>query len=71
MRASGSPAAAGYRRQTSVRAVSGRRAIPMTKSRITSGQVWQYQNGLAGLRGLGMPPPYPAIALHSGPVQFF
>ena len=43
----------------------------MTKSRITSGQVWQYQNGLAGLRGLGMPPPYPAIALNSGPVQFF
>lgn len=44
----------------------------MSKSRITSVRGWQYQNGLAGLRrGLGMPPPYPAIALHSGPVQFF
>jgi len=49
---------------------SGNQTYISTTSRITSGDEWKYRNGLAGLRGLGMPPPYSAIALNSKLVQF-
>jgi hypothetical protein len=46
--------------------LSGKRTYISTTSRITSGEELKYRNGLAGLRGRGMHPPYPAPSLPAG-----
>jgi len=43
------------------RRLSGKRTYISTTNRITSGDELMYRNGLAGLRGRGIPPPYSAL----------
>jgi hypothetical protein len=48
-------------RTSTLRRLSRKRTYISTISRITFGEELKYRNGLAGLRGRGMRPPYPAL----------
>ena len=51
-------------RSSTLRSDSGNRTYSITTSRITSGEEWNYRNGLTGFQGRDMPVPYPPRYRH-------